>query len=315
LKVLMEDLAARPNEARLILIETFSGGRVVQLQVDRGAGVLDQILGAMLPSTASPSISTRLARGITAGVTRAARAKLTAGTVTELPALAEPISAWIALLSGESLVDLRLDKPASISAEGTGSNERADGDGASNFGPPADGRTRILSAVVRLTASDGISALTLPRIRAQAGISRREFFSRFSSVRESFLDAIEEIAMREASKARASLNQAEDWEIGVTEAIRNLCTQAARNPALARLLFVEALETGSDGLVRSERLISTLAKGLRGLRGEGHGANHLSAEASSACAWQIAQTEVATGRVRDLPRIAPVLAYAVLAPL
>ena len=62
-------------------------------------------------------------------------------------------------------------------------------------------------------------------------------------------------------------------------------------------------------------MIGQMAVGLLETSPTSHRSSLISAEASVAAVWQIAQLDIAAGRASGLPLVAPLLSYVVLAPM
>lgn len=127
-------------------------------------------------------------------------------------------------------------------------------------GAVGDERSRILSANARLSLSDGFSRLTVPRICAQAGISRRAFKVRFADARDSFLESVEALVALTAAQTRRAARRGTGRTSTVEQATRAFCQGVARNPGLAKLCFVEVFASGREGLLRKERWVSLAAE-------------------------------------------------------
>lgn len=296
LRSLLEDLANHPKEAQVVLVEAYAAGWRMQPRMVRSVNSLAAMLGDSETDPPSSLGGKRLPRAVAAGITRVARARVMAGRTAALPELAAELGDWIVSISDverarpeltEARPKARPDPPASGAAEDEPPKA------------PGDRRTRILSAVAKLSLTHGLRGLTVSRICAQAGISRRAFNAHFHDVEESFVEAIEGIATSTA--AQIDDPSAADGRIDL--AVQDLCTTAEQQPALARLVFIEITAPGRQGLLLRERLLSRAAARLQPARIEPPAANDLHAEASIAAAWQIVQGEIEAGSGRDLPRL------------
>jgi hypothetical protein len=94
-----------------------------------------------------------------------------------------------------------------------------------------------------------------------------------------------------------------------------LCVQAARDRPLARLILLEIFAPGKVGLLRRERFVTEMSEAFRSTVPAAVRPSSLVAEASVGAAWHIAQVEVAAGRARELPRVAPLFSYILLTPI
>jgi AcrR family transcriptional regulator len=312
-----EDVASEPKAAWLVLVEAHAAGPVMKPRIEEATAGFEALLSDGLAAfPGAPMPSNHLVAGIVAAVLRVARWRLHVGEGARLPELTGEMSEWVLALPTQYAPPERPDRdPLAGVPHRNGDGHRED-PGPTILGEMGEERGRILSATVKLAATTGFSNLRIPRIRTQAGVSRRGFDACFSGVGECFLEAIEAVVVSAASRARSEARGTTGWEGGIYRGIRALCAEIASNPALARLVFVDVLAPGRDGLERRERLISLAADGVReGVAPSGKGPGQLVAEASSAAVWRIARIEIAVGRAKNVPRLLPLLAYVVLAPV
>lgn len=309
---LSEDFANHPKEARLALVEAYAAGPAMHSRITHGASTLGLILGddLVVDATARP----HLARGIAAGVTRVMRTRLLAGQGSELRKSAAALGDWVISISSDARRRVQISEPKPP-ARSRRRPRRADDElYAPALGKPGDERGRILSAVAKLSLSDGDAGLSISQICARAGVSRRAFKTQFADVREAFLETIETTVTETVARAEAAADRADDMESGIERAMQTLCVDAVRNPDLARLCFVDIFLSGREGLLRRERWVSVAAERLQVLPAGGKAPAALDAEASLAAAWQVAYAEIAAGRASELARLVPVLTHLLLAP-
>jgi AcrR family transcriptional regulator len=179
----------------------------------------------------------------------------------------------------------------------------------------ASNRERSLRAAVRIALADGFAALSASRVRADAGISVRSFKAEFADLDECFLDGVETAGSEALEWAVASSSTTSDWAVRACRVVMALCVQAARDRPLARLIFLEIFGPGKVGLLRRERFVTEMSAALRSTIPAEFRPSPLTAEASIAAAWHIAQVDVAAGRTKELPRIAPLFSYILLTPI
>jgi AcrR family transcriptional regulator len=311
---LIGELAADPRAARLVLLDVFSAGPSARKRIGRAVAELEQLLADSFTSAPRPVTPPRhLVAGMTAGMLRVARTTTLAGRSDELPGLADEIADWMLTLPDPEVLSLLVRR-------------KDDGPGIRPACPPlqperepgiadTDDRARLLRATIKLAGLEGLSKLTASRLRAEAGVSRRGFESCFESLDECALDAIETVASEAVARSRGWSEGPEDWSRQTCRFVLALCTQAARNRIHARFAFLGIFATGRAGLLRREQMIGRIAAELRATVPPDLQPTQLVAEASVAAAWHIAQSDVAAGRSRTLPSIAPLLSYIVLAPI
>jgi AcrR family transcriptional regulator len=178
----------------------------------------------------------------------------------------------------------------------------------------SDERSLVLSAVAKLAASEGYEALTVPRIRSAAGVSRKTFDTHFDGVDSCFLDAVELLGARAIEDAVQEGSDAESWAVCVHRSVAALCKSIGRDPVLAKLAFIEILALGPIGLQRRERVIAAAAARLRDSAPAGAYPSNLVAEASVGATWDAIHHQIVIGRARLLPQKAPTISFLLLAP-
>jgi AcrR family transcriptional regulator len=122
-------------------------------------------------------------------------------------------------------------------------------------------RARILAAMVQVVAQDGgAGAVTVARVVARAGVSRRTFYDLFEGCEDCFLAVFEDALVRAgrvASEAAQSAPPA--WREQVRAGLAALLNLFDQEPALGSLLVVDALGAGPEVLERRARVLESLA--------------------------------------------------------
>jgi AcrR family transcriptional regulator len=308
LREMAHRLASNQDAARVALIDTFAAGPSARKRAGVLAGRLEEILGACFSrSKGRVSVPRHLIAGMTGGVLRVVRTTVAAERADELPRLAESLADWVLSFPSQELLTL----PA---ARAAGGSQDAPSNMLSRLGDnPADDRRRLLQTAMRLASRDGFDALTAPGLRRDAGVSKRQFDQIFRGVGDCFLNGIAAVA--ESTAGEANRPSIENWTRRTHRAIAGLCSEAADNRRLARVTFIEIFAPGRDGLLQRERIIGSAASALRRTIPPEERPSRLVTEASVAAAWHVAQADVVAGRTRNLPEIAPLLSYLVMAPI
>jgi AcrR family transcriptional regulator len=311
----MLELALDPRSTRLMLVDIFAGGPTARKSIGPAVDELEGMLAASFAKAPTSVIPPRhLLAGMTAGMLRIARTTTLAGRVEELPDLAEEIGDWMVSLPDPAVLSLLAG-----TVEDPGRHrERCPFPGIA--GPPGaeavwSERERLLRAVFKLAATKGLSKVTASRLRAEAGVSRRTFDATFHSVEECLLESVEGELTDFAAGADGWSLSAADWRQRTCRFVLAICAQAARHRALARLAFLGSIAAGHTGLLWRERMIGRIAAEFRQTVPAAHHLSPIAAEASVAASWHIVQTDVAARRASDLPRVAPLLSYVILAPV
>jgi hypothetical protein len=79
------------------------------------------------------------------------------------------------------------------------------------------------------------------------------------------------------------------------------------------MVLLDITAPGRPGLLRREELISRCVAHVRAGAPPDKRPSELVVDASISAIWRIAETEVAAGRTAQLPRVAPVFVYMLLA--
>ena len=141
-------------------------------------------------------------------------------------------------------------------------------------------RARILAAMVQVVAEDGASAVTVARVVARAGVSRRTFYDLFDGCEDCFLAVFEDALARASRVAVVAAGSAPVvWREQVRAGLCALLALFDEEPALGSLLVVDALGAGSEVLERRARVLETLAAIIdqgRSATGSGRGTSSAS---------------------------------------
>jgi AcrR family transcriptional regulator len=314
---LLEDFAGEPRSARLALIDIFAAGPDARRRHLHFVREVEEALAASFPPaqrTISPP--RHLVAGMTAGVLRVARATTLAGRSDQLPALADELGDWMAALPGPDV--LTLAAPPAGASGGHGRREARPFPGEN---PPAEHRAfagdreRLLRAAIKLAAVGGFATLSETALRAETGVSRRRFDKCFNSLEDCFLAAVEMVGAEAVHKAAWWSDTRGHWARRTCRLVLALCAQGARNRPQARLVLTGIFGTGLNGLLWHEQVVGRSAHGLRQTVPIEHRPSPIASEASVAAVWHIARSDVAAGRARGLPSLAPLLSYVILAPI
>jgi AcrR family transcriptional regulator len=314
LHLLMERLAREPQLVQAVLIEPFGAAAGVRDAMDSAIGEFEELLAEALDVAPKPVVSTtHLVAGLVAGTVRIVRKTSLTDRVEELPGLADEVTDWMLSVAHEEVLGFRA--PRSLSAQETDVMRAPCAvSAAASRESIADSSRRAITTTARLVATNGLSQLTSARIRKDAGLSRAEFDRHFAGVEDCFLDAIEAISASAVEVAQRSAVDAGSWERWVYKTITGLCTLAACDKDLTRLVLLDITVPGRTGLLRREALIDRCVASVLAEAPPDRRPSELVVDASLGAIWRIAETEVAATRTAQLPRIAPAFAYMVIAP-
>lgn len=298
-------IADNPEAARLALVEVFAASADAVERMLRTSGLFEALVVRNLaPTDGSPRPPRLLVKGIVAGCARVARARLLSGDPQQLK------------LDGDELMEWALsfcdDDAARLGGLGAvGAPPLPVTAAEPSFG---DERAMILSATARLASKEGYAALTVPRVRAAAGVSGRSFYAHFGGVEDCFLATLETLSDRTLAAAEPFYLTAEDWASGIHRMVVRLCQYLAGDPDFANLAFREVFSPRSETVQWRSEMIAKLAELLRRGAPPQQRPTVFAAEASIGAMWGVIHHFVASGSGEQLPIAAPVLSYLALAP-
>jgi AcrR family transcriptional regulator len=132
-------------------------------------------------------------------------------------------------------------------------------------------RARILAGAIEAVAQHGYAGLTVAEIIAPVKISRRTFYELFADREECFLAAFDAVLVRVEEPVAEAYASASSWQERIRAALAALLAFLDQQPALARLLVVDALAAGPAVLARRARVLDVLVRAVDEGRGEAEG--------------------------------------------
>lgn len=312
----VREVSGKPEAARLALVEGFSC-RAAFEQMQHTFGLFEALVaesyreecdGAALPPL--------VVKGIVAGITRVARARVLGEADRELAKEADELMDWSLSLCSDRAGEVcsgsvLFPRAASLPMPGRPGDWPKAGE---ELTAPGDERAMIAAAVARLAAEEGFAALTIPRIRAAAGISRRRFEEHFGDVTDCFIAAVEMLVGRVLGRAREAYLTGDSWPSGVHRAMERICRDIADDPALVRLVFFELYVPAAEAIRWHAELIANLCSALRESAPALQRPCPLAAEASIGAVWAILHHYATTGRSADVAKLGGTVTYLLLAP-
>ncbi|HWI97288.1 MAG TPA: TetR/AcrR family transcriptional regulator [Solirubrobacterales bacterium] len=300
-----DQISGNPERARLALVEVFTAGAVAVERMQRTNQLFEALVAKNLAfADGSPRLPPLVVKGIVAGGSRLARARLLSGHSRQLALDGDELMEWALSFCDDDVVRLR-----GLGAAGVSPLPEA-----VPLMPLDDERALILAATAKLASREGCAMLTVPRIRAAAGVSRRSFDTHFEGAANCFLATLESLSDRTLAAAAPSYFTADDWASGVHRMIAGLCWHLARDPIFAGLAFLEVFSPGPETIQWRCEMIAKLAARLRRGAPPTRRPSEFAAEASIGAMWGVIHHFVATGRGAQLPSAVPALSYLALAP-
>lgn len=297
-RAFVREFEREPQAARLAFVDAYLDGPAAQAQARKA----ELLFGTMLADSFSHApdglqVSTAVVEAIVTGVAEVARQHILAGKKRASSRLADELMEWVLACRERASGSF----PAPIPIPSSTSAKLGPRSGTSD-------RDLCLAAVAKLAVAEGYSYLTVPRIRAAAGVSRQRFYEGFNGVDDCLLAAREEhldAALANASRVSSSL----PMRTGINTAVLALCAQFADNPALARLCFAVdcvgphcLLEDGKSGVPVVHRIAEVLygAKAAR--------QPSVATQASAGMVWTVIGLRIFSKRQDALQGVALLLA-------
>ena len=189
-----DQITSSPEKARLALVEAFVAGAAAVERMQRTSLLFEALVAKNLAlADEAPRLPPLVVKGIVAAGSRLARARLLSGDPRQLALDGDELLRWALSFCDDDVVRL------------AGSCDRG---GAASYPqtalvmPLEDERALILAATAKLASKEGYATLTVPRVRAAAGISRRSFDTHFEGVADCFLATLETLSDRTLDRRR-----------------------------------------------------------------------------------------------------------------
>ena len=120
-------------------------------------------------------------------------------------------------------------------------------------------RERIIRAAAMVTGERGYASLSIPAITRVARVSNETFYQHFRSTEEAFIAAVEKLGLRVLARIVKAVDTKDTWAEAIRAGGEELGAYLAENPALARLLFVEAFGAGQATVERVDLMLDLMA--------------------------------------------------------
>ncbi len=117
-------------------------------------------------------------------------------------------------------------------------------------------RARIVAGMIAMVSEQGVEHASVARIVARSGVSRRTFYELFTGREDCFVAAFDQCVQRIAAVVLPAYRRPPKWRERVRAGLAALLELLDREPAVARLVIVEALGAGHGALERRRRGIA-----------------------------------------------------------
>ena len=132
-------------------------------------------------------------------------------------------------------------------------------------------RARMLAATVQVVGELGYERMSVARVTARAGVSRRTFYDLFDDREECFLAAfLESVARARVLVCEAAVGE-RDWRGRVRAGLSALLGFFADEPMAGRVIVVDALKAGPAVLERRAGLVAESIAVVEGGRAQARG--------------------------------------------
>jgi AcrR family transcriptional regulator len=174
---------------------------------------------------------------------------------------------------------------------------------------------RIIRGFAAAVADKGYPATTIADIAAAASISQTTFYEHFEGKEDALKAALDSSGAQLLAAVMPAVRRAENWRVALRIAFEEMCGFLAAEPAFASLRTVDIYGAGPVAIASRDAIGKEIVATLLGPAIEaGIEATDLFIEASTGAIYGIMFEGVWKGKLADLPRLAPFLAYFALAP-
>ena len=178
-------------------------------------------------------------------------------------------------------------------------------------------RSRILAAMVEVTAERGYAECQIARVIADAGVSRKTFYELFRDKEDCFLAAYElwlgRMLSTTAEAYEAGVKQS--WVDGVQEGLAAVVDFIAQHPAPARFCIVEVLAAGPRAVARRDAGIRQFTYLIDAGRAETSAQlPGITALAVVGGIHELLYSEIIHGATAQLPALVPELVFLIVQP-
>jgi len=322
--------AAEPEATSLLVLGAFGAGPRALERRTRMLAELERGIHISRDGKPSGEPTDLTVKAILGGIREVTATRLREGRASELPGLADELTAWAACYPRR--LPPGLEAPAATRRSSAGSvaplpserARRAEGrlpSGRSDLPRQfivKSQRERIVDATAAIVAEKGLAALTIPEIARRANVSHQTFYDIYSSKHDAFLGA-QKVGMHQALTVAVDAYQAQlpDWPRAAHAGLRALLEYLASEPAHAHLSVVDTFAACPQALeIRNATLTAFGAYFGPGYElASGHvEVPAIAAEAIAGGVWQVMHHYVENDCIAELPGASAQLTYFALTP-
>lgn len=321
--VFLATAEGEPAAARLAAVDSLTLGAAGVTHRERASVAFELLIRQSFDHSpeARPMPETTV-RAVVGGIRGVAYRRLRSGRHAELPGLSEELVDWA--LGYQKADTMRVQQAMKAAARPlpklSGQEETVPWDE-----PPESKlsraslsqRERIIRGTARVVVENGYGALSIPAISGAAGVSNQTFYEFFTSKREAFLAAFQQIAARALSLTEEAMASTTDTLDALGIGVRALLEHIAENELFARLAFFELATAGPTAMDHADAVLDhfTALIDLAAAGGSSARDSVTIREAIGSGIWSVVQHEIFHGRRAELPQLAPEITRLALAPL
>jgi AcrR family transcriptional regulator len=125
-------------------------------------------------------------------------------------------------------------------------------------------RERLIAAMAEVCAERGYAESSVAEVAKRAGVSTASFYRQFGGKRECMLASFDELFERLLEQIEVSCGGEGDREARARAGVRAAAALLAADPPAVRLLCIEIVAVGPEGVRAQHEGIERLAEALRG---------------------------------------------------
>jgi AcrR family transcriptional regulator len=324
LSVFLTLAVEEPAAASLAAVDSLTLGVAGVEHRERASEVFEELIAQSFErSPSSRQMSASTVKAVVAGIRGVSYRRLRSGSQAELPELVDELVDW-ALQYQEP--EGELTRRAMAAAAEPAPPRPPEVAEALSWEEPPDSqssrhalsqRERIIRGAARIVVERGYAALTIPAISAAAAVSNKTFYEHFTSKRDAFLAAFEQLATEALTVTAAAMRTREERPEALGAGLRAMLEYVAGNELFAQLAFFELPSAGPAAMDRADAVLDSFTAFLGSHSASDGGAAPQPAirEAIGSGIWAVIQHEIHHGRRAELPALAPELIGLALAPL
>jgi len=167
-------------------------------------------------------------------------------------------------------------------------------------------RSRLLTGAVRAIDEHGYAQVTVSQITRRAGVSRRTFYEIFANREECLTAVVEDVVSTIAAELAELDLEGRTWRERIRAGLTAILAFLDREPVLARVCVVQALQAGPHVLQRREAILARLAAAVdegRLERQRCEGCTPLTAEGLIGAAFGITYARLQRGTEQPLTEL------------